>query len=141
LAMARSARASVRGQREKPGPRSPACRGSAYPAPRDSLALPASSGKRLLPRDTYDSVAVAHNGKGLEARIAADSGPSLGDSSRRAFRPSETFAVRWPRVSAPTGRSAMTGFSVPTACRFDLIRNASGFAFCLGYTKAPLQTV
>ena len=29
----------------------------------------------------------------------------------------------------------MTGFSVPTACRFDLIRNASGFAFCLRLHK------
>ena len=60
LGMVRSrSRASVRGRRGKPGPRSPACRGSAYPAPRGSLVLPASSGKRLLPRDAQDHVAVA----------------------------------------------------------------------------------
>src|SRR5580693_4259886 len=82
LAMALSVRASVRGQREKPGPRSPACRGSAYPAPRDSLALPASSGKRLLPRDTYDSVAVAL------ARPPHDSEPIR----HRVLKPDELLA-------------------------------------------------
>ena len=39
-------RASVRGKRGKPGPRSPTCRELTYPAPRGSLVLSASGGKR-----------------------------------------------------------------------------------------------
>ena len=39
-------RASVRGRRGKPGPRSPTCRGSAYPAPKSSVASPAMTHKR-----------------------------------------------------------------------------------------------
>jgi hypothetical protein len=64
------------------------------------------------------------------------------DAYARFSIPSEMFAVRWPRASAPTGRSAMSGFSVPTTCRFEIDPKCERFfAFCLGYTKAPLQTV
>jgi hypothetical protein len=59
LVMALSVSRLGQGKRGKPGPRSPTCRELTYPAPRGSLVLPASSGKRLLLRDTYDSVAVA----------------------------------------------------------------------------------
>ena len=49
-------RASVRGRRRKPGPRVPTCRELTYPAPRSSVASPASDGKRN-PTDPSDSVA------------------------------------------------------------------------------------
>ena len=54
----RSRSRSVRGGREKPGPRSPTCRELTYPAPKSSVASPALDGKHLLLRDAYRE----HNG-------------------------------------------------------------------------------
>jgi hypothetical protein len=72
--MALSVCASVRGERGKPGPRVPACRELTYPAPRGSLVLPASSGKRLLPRDPRDErrivlVRPAHRAEPIRHRV------------------------------------------------------------------------
>jgi hypothetical protein len=47
LVMALSGSRLSQGKRGKPGPRSPTCRELTYPAPRASLASPASDGKRL----------------------------------------------------------------------------------------------
>jgi hypothetical protein len=60
-------RASVRGKRRKPGPRVPTCRELTYPAPRSSVASPASDGKRN-PTDPNGSVAaIASNASTLMA--------------------------------------------------------------------------
>ena len=65
LGHALSVCASVRGKRGKPGPRSPTCRELTYPAPRGSLVLPASSGKRLakrLARPAHRAKPIHHRG-------------------------------------------------------------------------------
>ena len=85
LSMALSISASVKGRREKPGPRSPTCRELTYPAPRGSLVLPASSGKRLLPRDTYDSVAKRLARRSHRAEPIRHSGIEPNQASPRSF--------------------------------------------------------
>jgi hypothetical protein len=83
----------------------------------------------------------------LQGRLEKDRSPrerrhSIARARNALHRPSEAFAVRWRRASAPTGRSAMTRLSVPTTCRSSiLIRNASGLRLLSRYAKAPLQTV
>jgi hypothetical protein len=71
--------------------------------------------------------------------------PHRARPSRKGRRPkpspSETFAVRWRRASAPTGRSAMTGLYVPTTCPSStLIRNPSGLRL-LSRSQRHIQTV
>jgi hypothetical protein len=50
---------------------------------------------------------------------------------------------RWRRAPAPTGKVGYDGALCPDHVQFSDIdpERERFFAFCLGYTKAPLQTV
>jgi hypothetical protein len=92
LVMALSVSRLSQGKRGKPGPRSPTCRELTYPAPRGSLVLPASSGKRLLLFDAYDHVAVAlagsaHRAEPVDHRVLKPDQVRRPDSVWRAGGP------------------------------------------------------
>jgi hypothetical protein len=99
LVMALSVRASVRGKRGKPGPRSPTCRELTYPAPRAAWFYPRRVASASCPAIRYDSLAT---------RLAR---PSPEPVHRRLVQPDQALTsakLQAGRPGAETHRAALT---------------------------------